>query len=64
MDWHGRSETRGVQATERPVLIPRKGALTHHPEGAVVLPTATVRSARRMRLLRQPLDNATLLPSY
>ena len=36
-----------------------KGALTHHPEGAVVLPAATVRSARRMRLLRQPPDNAT-----
>lgn len=31
-----------------------KGALTHHPEGAVVLPAATVRSARRMRLLREP----------
>jgi len=31
-----------------------KGALTHHPEGAVVLPAATVRSARRMRLLRKP----------
>ena len=31
-----------------------KGALTHHPEGAVVLPAASVRSARRMRLLREP----------
>lgn len=31
-----------------------KGALTHHPEGAVVFPTETVRSARRMRLLREP----------
>jgi hypothetical protein len=31
-----------------------KGALTHHPEGAVVLPAATVRSARRIRLLRKP----------
>ena len=31
-----------------------KGALTHHPEGAVVLPAATVRSARWMRLLREP----------
>ena len=37
----------------------RKGALTHHPEGAVVLPAATVRSARGMRLLREPPDNAT-----
>lgn len=32
----------------------RRGALTHHPKGAVVLPAATVRSARRMRLLREP----------
>lgn len=40
-------------------FFPVKGALTHHPEGAVVLPAATVRSARRMRLLRQPPDNAT-----
>lgn len=29
-----------------------KGALTHHPEGAVVFPAEIVRSARRMRLLR------------
>lgn len=39
-----------------PFLLSRraKGALTHHPEGAVVLPAAIVRSARRMRLLREP----------
>ena len=37
-----------------PFLLSRRGALTHHPEGAVVLPAATVRSARRMRLLRKP----------
>ena len=36
------------------LLFLPKGALTHHPEGAVVLPAATVRSARRMRLLREP----------
>ena len=36
------------------LFFSRKGALTHHPEGAVVLPAATVRSARRMRLLREP----------
>ena len=36
-----------------------KGALTHHPGGAVVFPAEIVRSARRMRLLRQPPDNAT-----
>ena len=47
-------ETRGVRATERPVSFIPKGALTHHPEGAVVFPAATVRSARRMRLLRKP----------
>ena len=37
-----------------PFLLSRRGALTHHPEGAVVLPAATVRSARRMWLLRKP----------
>ena len=31
-----------------------KGALTHHPERTVVFPSETVRSARRMRLLREP----------
>ena len=31
-----------------------KGALTHHPEGAVVFPSETVRSARRMRLHLRP----------
>ena len=44
----GLRETGGL-----PFFLP-KGALTHHPEGAVVLPAATVRSARRMRLLREP----------
>ena len=38
-----------------------KGALTHHPEGAVVFPAETVRSPRGMRLLRKPMDNATAL---
>ena len=36
-----------------------KSALTHHPEGAVVSTSWLVRSARRMRLLREPPDNAT-----
>ena len=58
MDSDDKLETRGVRATERPVSFIPKGALTHHPEGAVVLPAiialATVRSARRMRLLRKP----------
>lgn len=49
-----RIDVRGVRETERPVSFIPKGALTHHPEGAVVLPTATVRSARQMRLLREP----------
>ena len=31
-----------------------KGALTHHPGGAVVFPLETVRSPREMRLLRKP----------
>ena len=54
MDSDDKLETRGVRATERPVSFIPKGALTHHPEGAVVSPAATVRSARRMRLLRKP----------
>lgn len=49
----GLRETGGL-----PLFLP-KGALTHHPEGAVVFPAEIVRSARRMRLLRQPPDNAT-----
>ena len=36
MDWHGRFEMRGVRATGRPISFVPKGALTHHPEGAVV----------------------------
>ena len=36
-----------------------KSALTHHPEGAVVSTSWLVRSARQMRLLREPPDNAT-----
>ena len=38
---------------ERFFFIP-KGALTHHPGGAVVFPTEIVRSPRGMRLLRKP----------
>ena len=38
---------------ERFFFIP-KGALTHHPGGAVVFPMETVRSPRGMRLLRKP----------
>ena len=31
-----------------------KGALTHHPDGAVAFPLEIVRSPRGMRLLRKP----------
>ena len=54
MGFYERIEMRGAWETRRPVSFIPKGALTHHPEGAVVLPVATVRSARRMRLLREP----------
>ena len=54
MDSDDKLETRGVRATERPVSFIPKGALTHHPEGAVVSTSWLVRSARRMRLLRKP----------
>jgi len=54
MGYYERIDARGAWKTERPVSFVPKGALTHHLEGAVVLPTATVRSARRMRLLRKP----------
>ena len=42
-----------LRATGELLFFP-KGALTHHPEGAVLFPAETVRSARRMRLLRKP----------
>lgn len=54
MGFYERIDARGARETGRPVSFVPKGALTHHPEGAVVLPAATVRSARRMRLLREP----------
>ena len=53
MGYYEKIDARGVRETGRPVSFIPKGALTHHPEGAVVLPAATVRSARRMRLLRE-----------
>ena len=54
MDAEMKTMTEALRETGvLPFFIP-KGALTHHPEGAVVLPAATVRSARRMRLLRKP----------
>ena len=54
MESYERIDARGVRETGRTVSFVPKGALTHHPEGAMVLPAATVRSARRMRLLREP----------
>ena len=42
--------------------LPTKQAL-RGPLSAVVFPAETVRSARRMRLLREPMDNATALRS-
>ena len=54
MGYYERIDARGVRETGRPVSFVPKGALTHHPEGAVVFPSETVRSARRMRLLREP----------
>ena len=54
MGFYERIDTRGAWETGRPVSFIPKGALTHHPEGAVVLPVATVRSARRMRLHLRP----------
>ena len=37
-----------------PFLLSRRAHLLTTPKGPVVLPAATVRSARRMRLLREP----------
>ena len=54
MGFYERIDARGAWETGRPISFVPKGALTHHSEGAVVLPAATVRSARRMRLLREP----------
>ena len=50
-----------LRATGALLFFPKgpKGALTHHPEGAVVFPAETVRSPRGLRLLREPMDNAT-----
>ena len=57
MGLQDRTKTRGVPSNRGvPFLLSRRGALTHHPEGAVVLPSATVRSARQMQLLRGPFD--------
>ena len=50
---------RQVSSIPLCLLFPQSQRLCGSPFAAVVLPAATVRSARRMRLLRQPPDNAT-----
>jgi len=51
---HGKRVTREASRATGTFLFFPKGALTHHPGGAVVFPLETVRSPRGMRLLRQP----------
>ena len=50
----GRSVTREASRATRTFLFFPKGALTHHPDGAMVFPVEIVRSPRGMRLLRKP----------
>ena len=54
---------RGVRETERPVSFIPKGALTHHPQSGRWYACGIVRSPRGMRLLWEPMDNATSLRS-
>ena len=50
----------GLRETGGPPFFLPKGALTHHPEGAVVLAVGKPCALRGgLRLLRQPPDNAT-----
>ena len=61
--WKNKTEIRmgGLRGTGGlPPFFSRKGALTHHPEGAVVLAVGKPCALRGgLRLLRQPPDNAT-----
>ena len=50
----GKRVTREASRATGTFLFFPKGALTHHPGGAVVFPTEIVRSPRGMRLLRKP----------
>ena len=50
----GEIVTREASRATGTFLFFPKGALTHHPGGAVVFPLETVRSPRGMRLLRKP----------
>ncbi len=65
MEWHRKTETRGVRETERPVSFIPKGALTHHLQSKRWYACGIVRSPRGMRLpqyfilLEALMDNAT-----
>ena len=50
----GKRITREASRATGTFLFFPKGALTHHPGGAVVFPLEIVRSPRGMRLLRKP----------
>ena len=50
----GKTVTRETSRATGTFLFFPKGALTHHPNGAVVFPLEIVRSPRGMRLLRKP----------
>jgi len=54
MRCNGKRVTREASRATGTFLFFPKGALTHHPEGAVVFPLEIVRSPRGMRLLRKP----------
>ena len=58
MSWQERRCNAEGFGRPEPFFFLSKSALTHHPEGAVVSTSWLVRSARRMRLLREPPDNA------
>ena len=51
---NGESVTREASRATGTFLFFPKGALTHHPGGAVIFPLETGRSTRWMRLLRKP----------
>ena len=50
----GKRVTREASRATGTFLFFPKGALTHHPGGAVVFPLEIVRSPRGIRLLRKP----------
>ena len=54
MGSNGKGITREASRATGTFLFFPKGALTHHPGGAVVFPLEIVRSPRGIRLLRKP----------